>query len=326
MNVKRTLTAATAIAALLLTQTPVFAVDLDYSGPVNSFTGEPTGMPDTTQNQDHIPVADGIYYDRATRKYIYNLGGSAGAAISANIMDGMIVTDAVSIQVDRNLETELYRDGTLVEAVDLEELRDPGRYVLKARIAGNQPVRVMSFTVVGAATGLINSYPMPTGFIVTDATLTVTDETGAQAPAAVQWDRSKVSMSENGTYRVQYQCARTGMNYTLQTTIDHTPPTLKLADVVNGLAKGPVDISDLEPGCRIGITLNGGKMSYRDELTLSGDYAIILMDPAGNLTNYSFTILPYLDANSWIFFGLVLAVVTGVAIYLYRERKNMRVR
>ena len=116
------------------------------------------------------------------------------------------------------------------------------------------------------------------------------------------------------------------MSYTLQTVIDHTPPTQALENEVNGLARGPVDISDLEEGCRIGITLNGGKMNYRKELTLSGDYEIVLQDPAGNLTNYEFSILVYFDSNSGIFFALVVLVLVGTGIYLYRERKRVLVR
>ena len=53
---------------------------------------------------------------------------------------------------------------------------------------------------------------------------------------------------------------------------------------------------------------------------------ILLQDEAGNLTNYEFSILVYLDANSWIFFGLVVLAVAGTGVYLYLERKRMRVR
>jgi hypothetical protein len=67
-------------------------------------------------------------------------------------------------------------------------------------------------------------------------------------------------------------------------------------------------------------------MSYREELTLSGDYVIVLQDEAGNLTHYEFSILVYLDANSWIFFALVVLAVAGIGVYLYLERKRMRVR
>ena len=167
---------------------------------------------------------------------------------------------------------------------------------------------------------------MPSGFIIRSVEMNVKDEAGNWVAAQPQWDRSKVNMLEDGSYRVQYECPKSGLSYTLQTIVDHTPPKLALENVVNGLAKGPVDTSDLEEDCKIGITLNGGRMSYRGELTQSGDYEIILQDEAGNRTHYSFSILVYLDANSWIFFGLVVLAVAGTGVYLYLERKRMRVR
>ena len=326
MKTKGILTAAFLVAAVLLLQTMGLAVTLDYSGPINSFTGEPVNEGNASSGEDMVPVATGIYYDREERAYIYDLGGSSGGAVSASVMDGMVVNEPVSINASQGLDLRLHRDGNVVEDVDLAMIEEPGRYVLEARIMGDQYVRVLSFIVVGGTTNLVNSYPMPSGFVITNVEKSVRDETGEWVTAQPQWDRGKVDMNEDGFYRVQYECARNGMSYTLQTTVDHTPPTLALENVVNGLARGPVDISDLEEGCKIGITLNGGDMSYRNELTLSGDYEIILQDPAGNLTNYAFSILVYFDVNSLVFFGLVVLLIAGTGIYLYMERKNMRVR
>ena len=326
MKVKGMLTAAMLIAAMALTQVPCFAMNLDYSGPINNFTGEPTNVGGNSLDQDRILISSGIYYDRTTRSYVYDLGGRSDQTISASIMDGMIVNEPVRLEIAQGLDIRLYCDGVPVEEADLALIEAPGRYVLEARLLEDQYVRIMGFTIVGATTGLINSYPMPAGFVVTDVEMTVQNENGEWVGAASQWDRNKVSLSENGNYRIRYECGRTGLGYILQTTIDHTPPTLALENVVNGLAKGPVDISDLEENCKIGISLNGGKMTYREELTLSGDYEIILQDEAGNVTNYSFTLLPYLDLHSWIFFGLVVMMVAGTGIYLYIERKRMRIR
>ena len=327
MKVKGMLTAVLLVAAVLLLQMTGLAVELDYSGPINSFTGEPTdGSGLSGSSGDRVPITSGIYYDRAKRAYVYDLGSASGASVSSNVMDGMIVNETVNIALSQDLEVRLYCNGKILEDADLTLIENPGQYVLEARTLGDQYVRVMNFTIVGASTGLVNSYPMPAGFVITGVEMTVKDENGEWVPAQPTWDRSKVSMSEDGSYRVQYECARNGMSYTLQTVIDHTPPTLALENVVNGLAKGPVDISDLEEGCKIGITLNGGKMNYREELTLSGDYEIILQDEAGNLTNYVFSILVYFDANSWIFFSLVILTIAGTGVYLYMERKRIRVR
>ena len=326
VKTKRMLTAALLLAAALLMQTTAFAIDLDYSGPINSFTGEPADESSTSVSDEWIPVTTGVYYDRTERAYMYTMGGASGAKVSSNAMDGMILNETVHITPARDLEIRLYCDGELLEDADLSEIRTPGQYVLEARVQNERYTRVMSFTIVGATTCLVSSYPMPAGFAVISVEMSVEDENGKWVAAQPTWDRTRVSMSEDGSYRVKYECARNGMSYTLQTVIDHTPPTLALENVVNGLAKGPVDISDLEDGCKIGISLNGGNMGYRDELTLSGDYRIILMDEAGNYTNYEFTILAYFDLNSWLFFALVILVVAGTGTYLYLERKRMRVR
>ena len=326
VKIKGILTAALLIAATVLMQTTSFAIDFDYSGPINSFTGEPANESSGASAADRVPITAGVYYDRLERAYVYDLGGASGATVSSNAMDGMVINETVHIDPSQGLDVQLYRGGTLLEDVDLTMIETPGQYMLEARVQGERFTRVMSFTIVGATTGLISVYPMPAGFVIKSVELNVQDENGEWVAAQPNWDRSKVSMSEDGAYRVQYECARNGLSYNLQTIIDHTPPTLALENVVNGLAKGPVDISDLEEGCKIGITINGGRMGYREELTLNGDYEIIVQDEAGNVTRYSFSILPYFDMNSWIFFGLVLLVIAGTGGYLYLERKRVRVR
>ena len=201
MKVKGLLTAVVLVAAALLLQTTGFAVDLDYSGPINSFTGEPTSKNNTSQGQDRVPVTSGVYYDWNKRAYVFDLGGISGETVSANVMDGMVVNEAVSIAVSQGVDVRLHRNGNLVENADLTLIEDPGRYVLKVRLLGDQYVRVMDFTIVGETTCLVNSYPMPAGFVIKDVEMTVEDENGEWVTAAPQWDRSKVSMSENGNYR-----------------------------------------------------------------------------------------------------------------------------
>jgi hypothetical protein len=67
VRIKGMLTAALLIAAALLLQIPVFSIDLDYSGSLNSFTGEPTADKRSSVNQDWIPVTSGVYYDLGER-------------------------------------------------------------------------------------------------------------------------------------------------------------------------------------------------------------------------------------------------------------------
>lgn len=326
---KKHLTAAAALMiTILLSITASFAADIDYSGPLNSFTGEPetSGVAGGGVQSSLITVSQGVYYDREERLYLYALESTEPGAVKSNVADGMIVNEGVQILLAQNVTAQLYRNGQIVEEADLLQITKPGQYVLEAKGDRGEYTRVLGFTVVGATTGLISSYPMPAGFIVSEVDMAIRDESGEWKDVDAQWTRNSVSMSTEGAYYISYECARNGLTYELQTIIDHTPPRLALTDVVNGLAKGPVDISDVEENCSISIYLNGGKMSYVKELTRSGDYEIFLVDTAGNTTTHRFTIQVYFDTNSLIFFGLVLLVAGGVGVYLYLGRKKLRVR
>ena len=94
----------------------------------------------------------------------------------------------------------------------------------------------------------------------------------------------------------------------------------------NGRARGPVSLEDLEEGAAIRIELNGKQISYRKELTESGDYRIWVMDQAGNLTTYEFSILVYFDFNSLVFIGMLAGVLIAVGTYIVFSRKRLEVR
>ena len=74
VKVKGMLTVVLLIVTVLLLQTTGLAINLDYSGPINSFTGEPVNESGVPGNEDWIPITSNIYYDRAEQAYIYDLG------------------------------------------------------------------------------------------------------------------------------------------------------------------------------------------------------------------------------------------------------------
>lgn len=328
MRNKRLFTAAALTVALLLNGSAAFAADIDYTGPLDTMTGQPassSGNGETAQDA-RIQISDHMFYDRTVRAYIYSVPGAALAEVEATVADGMVVNDPVRIEADKGVDLRIYRNGTLLENPNLANINEVGQYAVETKNLNDQYARLFSFTIVGAYTGLINSYSMPTGFQITNVEMKVRGEDGGWVEAPAQWDRNQVSLTTEGSYKIEYQCPRTGMTYKLQTVIDHTAPVLALENVVNGLADGPVSLADLENGCSIYVQLNGGAISYTQELTRSGDYVIILTDDAGNSTIYEFTILVYFDSNSWLFFGLLVAVLAGAGIYLHIERKRLRVR
>lgn len=291
--------------------------DFGYSGPLDTVTGEPSqSSGGTDAYSSRVLVTDGVYYDRDRMGYLYTVGNT-NAQILCSAADGMVVQDEVRIEPDEGLEVTIYQDGTALESPDLSHIYEPGGYVVEVNRNG-QSYQVISFIIVGDVTCRLTGYTMPDGFIITDAALN--DE-----PAS--YDRSYISMTREGRYVVDYRCARNGLSYQLDVEIDTTPPVLALEAVdETGRAKGPVSLEDIEEGASIGITLNGKQIPYASELTEIGEYRILVMDAAGNTSEYHFTILMYFNLSSLMFMALVVAVAVAVGAYIVISRKRLEVR
>lgn len=295
---------------------PVLA-DFGYSGPLDTVTGEPSQSSDGTDAYStRVTVSDGVYYDRERLGYLYTVGNTS-AQVLCSVADGMVVQDEVRVEPDAGLEVTIYRDGTALEGVDLTHIYEPGGYVVEVNRNG-QSYQVIAFVIVGDVTGRLTGYTMPDGFLITDATLN--DE-----PAS--FDRGYISMTQEGRYVVDYRCARNGLSYQLDVEIDTTPPVLALEAVdESGRARGPVSLEDIEEGASIGITLDGKEIPYAGELTEAGDYRVLVMDEAGNTSEYRFTILLYFNLSSILFMALVVIVAVTVGAYIVISRKRLEVR
>jgi hypothetical protein len=158
---------------------------------------------------------------------------------------------------------------------------------------------------------------LPAGFEFTEASLN--GET-------IAFEQNYIKLTQEGEYNIQYRCMKTNVSYQLVLKTDFTGPVLSLENVVDGRARGPVDISEAKNAAHISIYHDGEQISRKDVLTESGEYYIELADEAGNKTTYSFTILIYFDGNSWLFLFLVLGSCVGTIIYLIRARRHLRVR
>ena len=101
---------------------------------------------------------------------------------------------------------------------------------------------------------------------------------------------------------------------------------LALEAVENGRARGPVSLEDLEEGAYISVYYNDKQIPYQQVLEDSGDYHVLIMDQAGNLSEYYFTILIYFDLNSLVFMAMVVGVLAAVGVYLWLSRKRLKIR
>ena len=85
-------------------------------------------------------------------------------------------------------------------------------------------------------------------------------------------------------------------------------------------------LEDLEEGAYISVYYNDKQIPYQQVLEDSGDYHVLVMDQAGNLSEYYFAILIYFDLNSLVFMAMVVGVLAAVGIYLWLSRKRLKIR
>ena len=247
---------------------------------------------------------------------MYYVDGAYVNGIRSNVADGMITEQAVSIQPDTGVVIEVYLNGECLDSISGGSFTAPGEYVVMYA-GGSVSQRIFSFTIVPELCNYVNAYALPAGFEIVEATL---DD------VPVTFDKSYMKLADEGVYDIQYHCLKTDESYQLRLRTDFTGPVLSLEGVENGIAQGPVDISDAKEAAVVNIYHDGELISRKDVLTESGEYYIELADEAGNKTTYSFTILIYFDSNSWLFFVMILLACVGIIIYLTHSRKHLRVR
>ena len=292
-------------------------VDLNFSGQVDSITGEPiTEEENGYTGEGRIQISDRLYYDSSLGGFLY-YSELYKTNIISNVADGMIVTDPVSINLPEDVKATLYRNNEAVNAPDFTHITEPGSYSIMLG-EGSAVEDLMEFTIVGGITGAISYYTMPEGFLVDTVTL---DDVRKQSR------RSRVEMLKEGTYEIKYSCPKAGIFYTLKTRIDHTPPQLIFRGLKkNGTARGKVSWEGLGAGESMDITMDGEQIeAERTQLEKPGNYILTVVDQAGNKTVYKFTILLYLHTRG-MFFGGLLALLVLAMLYMQISRQRMRVR
>ena len=284
------------------------AVELD------KFTGEVISAENAVLGGNQIQINNTVSYDREKRAFIHS---SLRDQIYSNVASGMIVAEPVWIIIPEGLLFRLYKNGELLENVSYAEISEPGAYTLVSAEADSGG-EIMRFTIVSPVTGKISRFQVPDGFVISSAMCN---------GSSIATERTYVDMVLEGDYDISYRCPVTEAVYMFRVTVDHTPPVLALAEVgEDGTAKGPVDISDLEPDAQIGIWLNEREIEYEPVLTQSGRYRIVVTDAAGNMSSYEFMIRVYFTTSSIILFIAILAVGVGLGIYALYSRRHMRIR
>ena len=297
----------------VLSITALAEIDVDYAGRVDNFTGKPIDETATQVESERILIGGKTIYDRTRHIFVYSSGNQE---VYSNVANDIATTEAVQLQLPEGMVYALYRDGIPVADVDVTYITQPGAYVLCESMSGDNK-EVLRFTIISTVTGQLNTFRLPTGFLMSTTTLNGEE---------IEHEINSVSLSREGEYSINYRCPAAEMVFHSTFIVDHTPPTLALTEVVDGVAKRPVDISDLEPGASIGIWLNGKEMPYAEKLTGSGAYRIVVADEAGNRSDYQFTIQVYFNISAWILFLALLVLLALVGGYILYSRKHVRVR
>lgn len=298
---------------MVLLTTAAMAVTINHSS-VDNFTGKPVTESGGMSDRDVVPLSNSSRYEREGRVFVYRQ--SSGAEIKSSVASDMITTNPVTLEIPSAIDVKLYRDGQEVEEPNYAEIREPGSYTLTLDSNG-MPAQILRFTIINSITGLIHEYRMPTGFMVSDVYLNDVEQ---------RYTPYEVDMTEEGKYRISYYCIATGVSYELDVNIDHTPPELALEAVVDGVAKGPVDLTDLESGASIYIEQDGEPLSYHGTLTESGSYVITVKDQAGNVNTYKFMLQVYFNTSSLMFFAMTIVAAAAVVIYVLHSKKALRIR
>lgn len=233
-----------------------------------------------------------------------------------NTADGFLSNEDVTILAEEELTAVLKKDGEVLPYKFGDAITEEGNYeaVLSDRYNN---VKTISFRIFKQF--VVNTF----SFESEQATATFNGE-----PCET------LNFDQDGTYIVTVE--QDGKTFRFTVTLDRSAPTLTLVGVNNGgETKSGVVLKDLSEEAKIEVYLNGELQSYKlgTNLTELGDYRVVVIDKAGNVSEYAFRILYSLNggAIALIFIGifLIVGIILGAVFgkkAVYRKKLKLKVK
>ncbi len=313
----------TVVMAVLLCLLPaaVFAVNTDYSGYVDPQTNEPIAAESSTNGSARVFIDEGVYYDWTTTDFVYEVDNSNNE-VHAGVMDGMTVSGPVMISTGGDVSVAVFRNGEAYTG-DLSNIKEVGSYAVSV-VQGSSMKRLLGFQIVGNTTNSLMTFTTPENFFINSAFLDGID---------IYEGRYSVDMEREGAYVINYQCGPTEQEYTLEVTIDRTAPSLKFTGSIDTQKRvhSALSFSGLEEGDTIYLLRDGVEAEPilnadgTGKILDTGTYIMRVYDAAGNMHEYTFTIMMYLNGGSWLFVLLVLGSAAAVFFYVRFKRKHLKI-
>lgn len=310
-----------ALTPLLLSALCLSAfADVSYTGELDPATNQPIQTTLDGGSTERIALSDTMYFDFKTYDYVYPIADALGE-VHSGAADGMVLTAQTYINVSRDAPVAVYLNGGAYTG-DLGAVNTAGEYVVSATVNG-QTRRLFSFTLVGETTNALHRFETPEGFYI---------ETAERDGADVYETRYRLDMEPEGAYRIEYRCVDTQQAYTLETTIDRTAPELAFDGTFDarGRVRSALRFTGLGANEGVSAFRNGEQVSVDvsdggGTIYEPGTYTLYAFDAAGNATEYSFIILRYFNSLSIVFFLAVVTLISAVAIYLYIQRRRLKI-
>lgn len=132
-----------------------------------------------------------------------------------------------------------------------------------------------------------------------------------------------LELLEDGTHELGIVV--NGKTYPLTVKVDAIAPTIDLDGVENGReTNGKVILSNISEQAKVQVYLNDTEIEYQLGAALSnvGDYKVVLTDDCGNVSEYTFEILPYLNVAVIVLIVIgIIAVVGAVVLVILKKKK-----